>query len=117
MFNYDCITRRRPYPEGKKEKKLSETSTTGNKITQDQDNISKEAKVGISIEGTKIPSILTPPPYKNGKTTKVVHMIRHVIPIQVKQVFLKEAIMIVMQETWMKNIKTKKTKNTLNLRL
>ena len=49
-------------PRKKKKKKLPETSITGNKITQDQDNISKEAKVGSSIEGTKTPSILTPPP-------------------------------------------------------
>ena len=42
-------------PRKKKKKKLSENSITGNKITQDQDNISKEAKVGRSIEGTKIP--------------------------------------------------------------
>ena len=55
-----------------KKKKVSETSITGNKITQDQENMSKEAKVGSSIEGTKYPSvltpnpsILTPPPYKN----------------------------------------------------
>ena len=39
-------------------------------ITQDQDNISKETKVGSSVEGTKIPSILTPPPYKNKKDYK-----------------------------------------------
>ena len=36
----------------KKKKKLSETSITGNKITQDQDNISKEAKVVSITEGT-----------------------------------------------------------------
>ena len=30
----------------------------------------KEAKVVSSIEGTKIPSILTPPPYKNKKDYK-----------------------------------------------
>ena len=54
----------------KKKKKLSETSVIGNKITQDQDNISKETKVGSSTEGTKIPSILTPPPYKNEKDYK-----------------------------------------------
>ena len=35
----------------KKKKKLSETSITGNKITQYQDKISKEAKVGSSTEG------------------------------------------------------------------
>ena len=40
-------------PRKKKKKKLSETSITQNKITQDQDNISKEAKIGISIEGKK----------------------------------------------------------------
>ena len=70
MFNYDCITRQRSYSEEKEKKKLSETSITGNKITQDQDNIGKDAKVGSSIEGTKIPSILTPPPYKNRKYYK-----------------------------------------------
>ena len=54
----------------KKKKKLSETSIIGNKITQYQDNIGKEAKVGSNIEGTKILSILTPPPYKNNKDYK-----------------------------------------------
>ena len=34
-------------------RKLSETLIAGNKITQYQDNISKEAKVGSSIEGKK----------------------------------------------------------------
>ena len=57
-------------PRKKKKKKLSETSITGNKITQDQDNISKGEKVGSSIEGKKILSILTPPPYKNKKYYK-----------------------------------------------
>ena len=33
--------------------------------------MSKEAKVGSSIEGTNIPSILTPPPYTNKKDYKV----------------------------------------------
>ena len=55
---------------GKKKNKLSETSIKRNKITQYQDNISKESKVGISIEGTKIPSILNPPPYANKKDYK-----------------------------------------------
>ena len=32
--------------------------------------MSKEAKVGGSIEGIKIPSILTPPPYANKKYYK-----------------------------------------------
>ena len=41
-------------PRKNKKKKSSETSITGNKITQDQDNMSKEAKVGSSIEGKKI---------------------------------------------------------------
>ena len=54
----------------KKKKKLSEDSIRGNKITQDQENISKEAKVGSRIEGKKTPSILTPPPYKNKKDYK-----------------------------------------------
>ena len=56
--------------QGRIKKKLSETSITGNKITQDQDNMSKEAKVGIRIEGTKNPSVLTPPPYKNKQDYK-----------------------------------------------
>ena len=38
----------------RKEKKASETSITGNTLTQDKDNMSKGAKVGISIEGKKI---------------------------------------------------------------
>ena len=38
-------------------------------------------------------------------------MIRHVIPIHVKLVFLEE-MMIVVQETWTKKIKTKNMKNT-----
>ena len=42
-------------PRKKGKKKLSETSITGNKITQDPENMSKEAKVGSSIDGTKIP--------------------------------------------------------------
>ena len=57
-------------PRKKKKKKLPENSITGNKITQDQDKIGKEAKVVHIIEGTKIPSILTPPPYKNKKDYK-----------------------------------------------
>ena len=52
---------------GRRKKLLSETSLIGNKITQDPDNTSKEANVGSSIEGTKFPSILTPPPYTNKK--------------------------------------------------
>ena len=53
LFKYVCITRRRPYPEEEEKNKLSETSLIGNKITQDLDNMSKESKVGISIEGKK----------------------------------------------------------------
>ena len=57
--------------QGRRRKnKLSETSITGNKITQDQDNTSKEAKVGSSIEGTKNTSVLNPPPYKNKQDYK-----------------------------------------------
>ena len=41
-------------PRKNKKRKVSETSITGNKITQDQDNLSKEAKVGSIIEGKKI---------------------------------------------------------------
>ena len=40
-------------PRKNKKKKLSETSITGNKVTQDLDDTDKEAKVGSSIEGTK----------------------------------------------------------------
>ena len=39
----------------KQKKKVSETSITGNKITQDQDNTNKEAKVGSIIEEEKNP--------------------------------------------------------------
>ena len=52
-------------PRKKIKKKLSETSITGNKKTQDPNNMSKEAKVGSIIDGTKIPSILTAPTYTN----------------------------------------------------
>ena len=55
----DCI------PRKKGKKKLSEISITGNKITQDPDNQSKKAKVGSSIDGTKLHVELTPPPNKN----------------------------------------------------
>ena len=60
----DCI------PMKKKKNKISEISITGNEITQDPDNMSKEPKVGSSIDGTKFPSILTPTPYKNKKYYK-----------------------------------------------
>ena len=61
-----------------KKKKVSETSITGNKVNQDQDDTNKEAQVGSSIEGTKKtsvcvtphPSVLTPPPYKNKQDYK-----------------------------------------------
>ena len=69
LFNYKCVPRRITYPRVR-EKKLSQTSLTGNKITQNQDNKSKEAKLGSSIEGKKLSSILTPPPYKNKKDYK-----------------------------------------------
>ena len=59
-------------PRNKQKKRVSKTSITGNKITQDQYNLSKEAKVGSSIEGGKDPSVFNPhpsvfnpPPYKN----------------------------------------------------
>ena len=38
----------------RKEKKLSETSITGNKKTQYPDNLSQKAKVGSSIDGKKL---------------------------------------------------------------
>ena len=41
----DCI------PRKKKKKKISEISITGNKITQDPDNLSKKANVGSRIDG------------------------------------------------------------------
>ena len=58
-----------------KKKKVSETSITGNKVTQYQDDTNKEAKVGSIIEGTKQksvcvtphPSGLTPPLDKNNQ--------------------------------------------------
>ena len=62
----------------KKKNKVSETSITGNKLTQDQDDTNKEARVGNTIKGTKKPSVcvtpnplvLTPPPYKNKQDYK-----------------------------------------------
>ena len=83
-------------PSKKQTKNVSETSITGNKVTQDPDDTNKEAKVGISIWGTKQtsvcvtqhPSGLTPTSYKNNKAKKLVQMIRHMIPIRVKLVFL-----------------------------
>ena len=36
-------------PRKKQKKKVSETSITGNKLTQYQDNMIKEARVGSSI--------------------------------------------------------------------
>ena len=58
-------------PRKKQKNKVSETSITGNKVTQDPDDTNKEAKFGGSIEKTKQtsvcvtphPSGLTPPPY------------------------------------------------------
>ena len=41
-------------PRKKGGNKLSEISITGNKITQESDNQSKKAKVGSSIDETKI---------------------------------------------------------------
>ena len=52
-------------PRKKGKKKISEISITGNEITQDPDNLSKKAKVGSSIDGTKIPVELIPPPNTN----------------------------------------------------
>ena len=62
----------------KKPKKVSETSITGNKVTQDPDDTNKESKIGSIIEGTKQtsvcvtphPSVFTPPPYKNKQDYK-----------------------------------------------
>ena len=58
---------------GRKKNKVSETSITGNKVTQDPYDTYKEAKFGSRIERTKQTSVcvtpyssgLTPPPYKN----------------------------------------------------
>ena len=40
-------------PRDKQKKKVTETSITGNIVTQNLDDTNKEAKVGSSIEGTK----------------------------------------------------------------
>ena len=40
-------------PRKKKKKKISEISITGNKITQDPDNLGKKGKVSSSIDGKK----------------------------------------------------------------
>ena len=89
-------------PRKKQKNKVSENSITGNKVIQDTDDTNKEAKVGGRIEVTTQtsvcvtphPSGLTPPPYKKIKITKVVQMIRHMIPIHMKVVFL-EAMMLI----------------------
>ena len=47
-----------------KKKKLPEISITGNKITQDPDNISKKSKVGSSIDGKNSSKINTTYIYK-----------------------------------------------------
>ena len=64
----ESITTVSPYGDRitrNKKKKLSEISITGNKITQDPDNQSKKAKVGSSIDETKIHVELTPPTNTN----------------------------------------------------
>ena len=64
------------YPYEEEKKKLSEISIAGNKITQELDNQSKKAKVGSSIDETKINVESTPPPninkqdYKGGTNDK-----------------------------------------------
>ena len=55
---------------GRIKKKLSATSITGNKITQEKESMRKEAKFGGSIEGEKNPSVFNPPPYKNNQEYK-----------------------------------------------
>ena len=47
--------------------KLSEISSTGNKITQEPDNQSKKSKLGSNIHETKINEELTPSPKENKK--------------------------------------------------
>ena len=67
-----------PITRKKQKNKLSETSITGNQVTQDPYDTNKEAKVGSSIEGTKQTSVcatthssgLTPPTYKNKQDYK-----------------------------------------------
>ena len=49
-----------PIPR-KKNNKVSETSITGNKLTQDPDDTNKEAKVCSSIEGEKQTSVCVTP--------------------------------------------------------
>ena len=64
---------RGPIPRKRQKKKVPEPLVTVNKVTQDPDDTNEEAKVGISIKGTKQTSVcvtthrsgLTPPPYKN----------------------------------------------------
>ena len=46
-----------PIPRKKQNKKVSETSITSNKVTQDPDDTNKEANVGSSIEVTKETSV------------------------------------------------------------
>ena len=51
VFQVCLYHRWKPYPKEEEKKKRSESSITGNKITQDLDNMSKEAKMGRSIDG------------------------------------------------------------------
>ena len=48
-------------PGKKQKKKVPEPLVTVNKVTQDQDETNKEAKVGSSIEGTKQTSVCVTP--------------------------------------------------------
>ena len=55
-----------PIPRKKQKEKVSETSITGNKVTQNPDDTNKEAKVGSSIVGTKQTSVCVTPHINSG---------------------------------------------------
>ena len=50
-----------PIHRKKQTNEVPETSITGNKVTQDPDDMNKKAKVGIIIEGTKQTSVCVTP--------------------------------------------------------
>ena len=84
---------------------------TGNKITQEPDNPSKKAKLDSNIDETKPNIKLTPPPYKNSKTTLVVLMIIHM------NLMILQVILMVVQEILVMNIKMKRMTITLTLHI
>ena len=102
-------------PRNNLKKKISETSITGNKYLKIKTTWVKKQRLLVALKEQKIHQYWLHLHIKVSKTTKLVQMIRHVIPIHVKLVFI-EAMMLVLKETWMQKIKIKKMMNTSTLR-